>query len=122
MQQQAGAAQLCLNVQPAALLPGRHEIQDVRVRTQALVVPGFPHAAVPLAAPPEAMSGALDSILAPVLVVLHLQKHTVHLSAKQLLKKGHFISFIDTYKALVRLTLYTSPKDPRPKRPKLVKH
>lgn len=42
MKQQAGATQLCLNVQPATLLPGCDKIQDVWVRTQALVVAGFP--------------------------------------------------------------------------------
>lgn len=72
MKQQAGAAQLCLNVKSSTFLPGRHKIQDVRVRTQTFVVPGFPHAAVPLTVPSEAMSGTFDSILAAILVALHL--------------------------------------------------
>lgn len=75
MEQQAGATQLCLNVQSATLLPGCHKIQDVRVRAQALMVPGFLHTPVPLAVAPEAMSRALDCILAAVLVVLHLEKY-----------------------------------------------
>lgn len=74
MKQQTGATQLCLNVQSATLLPGCHKIQDVRVRTQALVVPGFPHSPVPLTVPPEAMSRALDCIQAAVLAALNLQK------------------------------------------------
>lgn len=73
MQQQIGAAQLRLNVQSATFLPGCHKIQDVRVRTEALVVPCFPHTPVPLTVPPEAMSRALDCILAAVLVALNLQ-------------------------------------------------
>lgn len=74
MEQQAGDTQLCLNVQSATLLPGCHKIQDVRVRTQALVVPGFPHTPVPLTVAPEAMSRALDCVLAAGLVALHLEK------------------------------------------------
>lgn len=68
MEQQAGATQLCLDVKSATLLPGCHKIQDVRVRTEALVVPGFPHATVPLTVAPKAMSRALDCILPAVLV------------------------------------------------------
>lgn len=75
MEQQAGATELCLDVQSADLLPGRHEIQDVRVRTEALVVPGFPHASVPVTVTPEAMSRALDCILTAVHVALHLEKY-----------------------------------------------
>ncbi len=74
MEQQAGAAQLCLNVQSATLLPGCHKIQDVRVRTQALMVPGLPHTPVPLTVAPEAMSRALDCVLPAGLVALHLEK------------------------------------------------
>lgn len=74
MKQQVGATQLCLNVKSSTFLPGRHKIQDVRVRTQPFVVPGFPHTAVPLTVPPEAMSRTFDSILAAILVALHLKK------------------------------------------------
>lgn len=75
MEQQAGATQLRLDVQSATLLPGCHKIQDVRVRTEALVVPGFPHAPVPVTVAPEAVSRALHCILAAVHVVLHLEKY-----------------------------------------------
>ena len=74
MEQQAGATQLRLDVQSAALLPGCHKVQDVRVRTEVLVVPGFPHAPVPVAVAPEAVSRALHGILAAVHVALHLEK------------------------------------------------
>lgn len=74
MKQQAGAAQLCLNVKSSTFLPGGHKIQDVRVRTQPFVVPGFLHTAVPLTVPPEAMSRTFDSILAAIRVALHLKK------------------------------------------------
>lgn len=74
MKRQAGAAQLRLDVKASTFLPGRQKIQDVGVRTQPFVVPGFPHAAVPLTVPPEAMSRTFDSILAAILVALHLKK------------------------------------------------
>lgn len=74
MKQQAGAAQLCLNVKTSTFLPGGHKTQDVRVRTKTFVVPGFPHAAVPITVAPEALSRTFDSILAAILVALHLQK------------------------------------------------
>lgn len=72
MEQQAGATQLCLNEQSATLLPGCHKVQDVRMGTEALVVSGLPHTPVPLTVAPEAMSRALDCILAAVLAALHL--------------------------------------------------
>lgn len=75
VEQQAGATQLRLDVQSATLLPGCHKIQNVRVRTEALVVPGFPHATVPVTVAPEAVSGALNCILAAVHVALHLEKY-----------------------------------------------
>lgn len=75
MEQQAGTTQFCLNVQSATLLPGCHKMQDMRMRTQALVVPGFPHTPVPLTVAPEAMSRALDCILVAVPVALYLQKN-----------------------------------------------
>lgn len=78
MEQQAGATQLCLNEQSATLLPGRHKIQDVWVRTQALVVSGFLHAPVPLTVAPKAMSRALHCILATILIALHLETHRKH--------------------------------------------
>lgn len=74
MQQQSGAAQLCLNVQTATFLPSCHKIQDVRVRTQTLMVPGFPDTLVSLTVPPEAMSRALHCILTTILVTLYLEK------------------------------------------------
>lgn len=77
MQQQSGATQLRLNVQAATFLPGCHKVEDVRVRTQPLMVPGFPHTAIPLTVAPEAISGALHRILTAVLVALHLQKMQV---------------------------------------------
>lgn len=73
MEQQAGATQLCLDVQSATLLPGCHKMQDVRVRGQALVVSSFPHTPVPLALAPEAMSRALHCILPAVHIVLYLK-------------------------------------------------
>lgn len=73
MEQQAGATQLCLDVQSATLLPGCHKMQDVRVRRQALVVSSFPHTPVPLAFAPEAMSRALHCILAAIHIVLDLK-------------------------------------------------
>lgn len=74
MQQQSGATQLCLNVQAVTFLPGCHKVEDVRVRTQPLMVPGFPHAPSPVTVAPEAKSGALHRILTAVLVALHLEK------------------------------------------------
>lgn len=55
VEQQACVTQFCLNVQSATLLPGCHKIQNVRVRTQALVVPGFPYTPVSLTGTSEAM-------------------------------------------------------------------
>lgn len=74
MEQQAGATQLCLNVQSATLFPGRHKVQDVRMWTESFVVSGFPHTPVPLIVAPETMSRALHCILAAVLAALYLQK------------------------------------------------
>lgn len=74
MQQQRGAAQLCLNVQAVTFLPGCHKVEDVRVRTQPLVVPGFPHTPIPVSVAPEAESGAFHRILTAVFVALHLEK------------------------------------------------
>lgn len=74
MEQQAGATQLCLNEESAALLPGSHKVQDVRVRTQALVIPSFPDTAVPLVVTPEALSRAFDCVLAAISVALHLEE------------------------------------------------
>lgn len=98
MEQQAGAAQLCLNVNTSTFLPGGHKIQDVRVRTHTFVVPGFPHAAVPLTVPPEAMCRIFDSILATILVALHLEKKkkkaaTLPLSIANILYKLYTSSF-----------------------------
>lgn len=72
MEKQAGTTQLCLNVKSATLLPGCHKIQYVRVRTQALMVPGFLHTPVPLTGTPEAMSRALYCILATIFFTSHL--------------------------------------------------
>lgn len=96
MEQQAGAAQLCLNVNTSTFLPGGHKIQDVRVRTHTFVVPGFPHAAVPLTVPPEAMCRIFDSILAAILVALHLEKkkkscNTPALNRKYIIQTVYFI-------------------------------
>lgn len=74
MEQQAGAAELCLDVQSATFFPRCHKIEDVRVRTEALVVLGFPRAPAPLTVAPEAVSRALDCILATVQVAFHLEK------------------------------------------------
>lgn len=82
VQQQAGAAQLRLNVQSTALLPRCHKIQNVRMRTNALVVHGFFDASFSLAVTPEALSGALDSVQTPVLVILHLKKTTKTMQKK----------------------------------------
>ena len=99
MEQQAGATQLCLNVQSATLLPGSHEIQDVRMRTYTLMVPGFLQTSVPLTVTPEALSRALDCIQAAILVTLHLEKKkkkkkertlvssSIHISTPEI--KGH---------------------------------
>lgn len=73
MQQESSATQLCLNVQPATFLPGCHKVEDVRVRTQALMVPGFPHTPIPLTVAPEAISRALHRILTAVICALHLK-------------------------------------------------
>lgn len=72
--QQAGAAQLCLDVESAALLPGSHEVQNMRVRTQALMIPGFPDAPIPLTVTPEALSRAFDCVLTTISVALHLER------------------------------------------------
>lgn len=74
MLEQTGATQLCLNIQPATLLPGCHKIHNVRVRTQALMVPSFSHTSVSLTVTPKALSRALDCILATVLIALHLER------------------------------------------------
>lgn len=72
MEKQAGATELCLNVKPTTLLPGCNKIQYVRVRTQALMVPGLLHTPVPLTGAPEAMSRALHCILATIFFALYL--------------------------------------------------
>lgn len=75
MEQQAGATQLCLNVQSTTFFPGRHKVQDVRMGTETLMVSGLPHTPVPLTVAPEAMSGTLHCILAAILAALDLEKH-----------------------------------------------
>lgn len=83
MEQQACVTQLCLDVQSATLLPGCHKTQDVRVRTQTLVVPGLPHTTVPLTFTSEALSRTLDCIPAAVLVALHLEDFSKGSSSQQ---------------------------------------
>lgn len=72
MEQQVGTTQLCLNVKSATFLPGCNKIHYVRVRTQLLMVPGFPDTPVPFAGTPEAMSRALHCVLAAIFFALHL--------------------------------------------------
>lgn len=93
VQQQAGAAQLRLNVQTAALFPRCQKIQNVRVRTNSLVVPGFLNASLPLAVTPEALGGALHGVQLPVFVVLHLQKYRKCLKEKYYVFSRHVVSF-----------------------------
>lgn len=72
MQQQAGTAELCLDVEAAALLPGRNEAQHVGVRPQPLVVPRLAQAPDPVAAITEPLDGTLDCILSPINKTLNL--------------------------------------------------
>jgi len=72
VQLQVGAAELSLDVQAVPLLPGRYEVQDVGVWSQALVVPRLPQAPRSLPTAPEAVNGSLHGVLATVSVTQHL--------------------------------------------------
>lgn len=54
------------------------------------MVPGFPHTPVPLTAASEAMSRALDRILATVLVALYLQKQGLVLGDNDLVRNDKY--------------------------------
>ena len=72
MQLQVGTAELCLDVQAVALLPGCDEGQDVGVWSQALMVLRLPHAPRAFPTSPEAVHRALDRVLPTVSVTQHL--------------------------------------------------
>ena len=66
MQKKAGIAELRLDVEAPALLPGRHEAQHVGVGPQALMVPRLTQAPRTVAAVAEPLHGTLNCILTPV--------------------------------------------------------